>query len=193
MDEVTISDGTVELVVLPEAGARIHRLRAFGHDLVRTPADPAVHLRDPFYWGAYVMAPWCNRVEAGPQRLGRADARSRRELPGRQRDPRPGLRSGRGSGAGTASFAVRGGEDGWPWAYETSLRIAVERGSVRLEQRLVNRSADPMPAGLGLHPWFLRPVEVAIRADAVFRDNMATTAAARAGGRAVRPARGRAS
>ena len=33
-----------------------------------------------------------------------------------------------------------------------------------------------MPGGLGLHPWFLRPVLVAIRARAVFRDNLATTA-----------------
>lgn len=174
MDEVTISDGTVELVVLPGAGARIHRLRAYGHDLVRTPADPAVHLRDPFYWGAYVMAPWCNRVEAGPRRLGQraldldANFRDGSAIHGQVY-----LRPWEQRGDGT--FAVRGGDDGWPWAYETSLRIVVERGSVRLEQRLVNRSADPMPAGLGLHPWFLRPVEVAIRADAVFRDNMATT------------------
>jgi aldose 1-epimerase len=174
MDEVTISDGTVELVILPEAGARIHRLRAFGHDLVRTPADPAVHLRDPFYWGAYVMAPWCNRVEAGPQRLGELaldlapNFRDGSAIHG-QVYVRPWERREDGL------LAVRGGGDGWPWDYETSLRVAVERGSVRLEQRLVNRAADPMPAGLGLHPWFLRPVEVAIRADRVFQDNTATT------------------
>jgi aldose 1-epimerase len=174
MDEVTISDGTVELVVLPEAGARIHRLRAFGHDVVRTPADPAVHLRDPFFWGAYVMAPWCNRVEAGPQRLGERTLDLAANFPdGSAIHGQVYLRPWERRRDGT--FAVRGGEDGWPWAYETSLRVAVERGSVRLEQRLRNRSADPMPAGLGLHPWFLRPVEVAIRAGTVFRDNLATS------------------
>ncbi|MDP9482071.1 MAG: hypothetical protein M3P84_02485, partial [Chloroflexota bacterium] len=69
MDELRISDGPIEVVALPQLGARIHRLRAFGHDLIRTPADPATHASDPFYWGGYVMAPWCNRIEAGPVRV----------------------------------------------------------------------------------------------------------------------------
>jgi galactose mutarotase-like enzyme len=70
MEELTFTDGTVDVVLLPEAGARIHRLRAFGHDLLRTPADPSEHLRDPFFWGGYVMAPWCNRIDAGEVRVG---------------------------------------------------------------------------------------------------------------------------
>ena len=70
MDEVVIADGPLEVVVLPEAGARLHRLRAFGHDVLRTPDDPATHLGDPFFWGAYVMAPWCNRIEARPTAVG---------------------------------------------------------------------------------------------------------------------------
>ena len=45
MEELTFSDGNVDVVVLPEAGARIHRLRAFGHDVLRTPADPAEMIR----------------------------------------------------------------------------------------------------------------------------------------------------
>ena len=70
MEEVVIADGPLEVVVLPEAGARLHRLRAFGHDVLLTPDDPATHLADPFFWGAYVMAPWCNRIEARPTRIG---------------------------------------------------------------------------------------------------------------------------
>src|SRR5512141_1103186 len=63
---VTFADGPIEPELLPGIGARLHRLRAFGHDLLRTPDDPSVHLRDPFRWGAYVMAPWCNRIAATP-------------------------------------------------------------------------------------------------------------------------------
>ena len=48
MEELRYSDGDVEVIVLPEAGARFHRLRAFGHDLLRTPDDPDTHHRDPF-------------------------------------------------------------------------------------------------------------------------------------------------
>ncbi len=173
MRELLFSDGPVEVTVLPEAGARLHRLRAFGHDLLRTPADPAEHLRDPFFWGAYVMAPWCNRIEAEPILLG----------------PRL-IAPGSNSPDGTAlhgqvyarpwelqddgRLAIRGGDDGWPWTYEVGLGIEVADRSVRIELTLANLSADPMPAGVGIHPWFRRPVMVAIRGDAVFPSNLAT-------------------
>jgi galactose mutarotase-like enzyme len=173
VEQLRFSDGTIELVVLPEVGARLHRLRAFGHDLLRTPDDLDAHVRDPFFWGAYVMAPWCNRIEAGPVLLG-----SRRIAVGSnfpdgsaihgQVYARPWDRRDDGT------LHVRGGGDGWPWAYEVGLRIEVVDPSVRIELSLVNASEDPMPAGLGVHPWFRRPVLVAIRGDAVYPENAAT-------------------
>ena len=69
MRELHLGDGPLEAVLLPEAGARLHRLRAFGHDLLRTPSDADDHLREPFFWGGYVMAPWCNRLAAGTTSL----------------------------------------------------------------------------------------------------------------------------
>ncbi len=68
MRELRVADGPLEAVLLPEAGARLHRLRAFGHDLLRTPSDPVDHLRDPIVWGGYLMAPWCNRLAREPRR-----------------------------------------------------------------------------------------------------------------------------
>jgi len=173
-EELRFSDGTIDVVVLPEIGARLHRLRVFGHDLLRTPEDIGEHLRDPFYWGAYVMAPWCNRIEAGPVLLG-----SRRIAPGSnfadgsaihgQVYARPWGRCEDGT------LHVRGGGDGWPWEYEVDLRIKVADRSVRIEQSLINLSQDPMPAGLGIHPWFRGPLLVAIRGDAVHTRNAETT------------------
>jgi aldose 1-epimerase len=172
MEELVFSDGTVEAVVLPEVGARLHRLRAFGHDLLRTPEDIDEHRRDPFFWGAYVMAPWCNRIEAGPVLLG-----SRRIAMGSnfadgsaihgQVYARPWDRREDGT------LRIRGGGDGWPWAYEVGLRIEVAGRTLRIGLDLVNASDDPMPAGLGIHPWFRRPMQVAIRADAVYPSNAA--------------------
>jgi aldose 1-epimerase len=175
VEELRLVDGAIEVVVLPDVGARLHRLRAFGHDVLRTPAEPAVHVRDPFFWGAYVMAPWCNRIDAGPVAVG-----SRRVAVGSnfadgsaihgQVYARPWERRADGS------LHVRGGGNGWPWDYEVELRIEVVEPSVRLGLTLVNRSTDPMPAGLGIHPWFRRPVQVAIRADAVYASNQAVDA-----------------
>ncbi len=169
------SDGTVEVVVLPEVGARLHRLRAFGHDLLRTPGDPGEHVREPFFWGAYVMAPWCNRIEAGPVLLGSRRIALDSNFPDGsaihgQVYARPWDRREDGT------LHVRGGGDGWPWAYEVGLRIEVVERSVRIGLTLVNLSSDPMPAGLGIHPWFRRPALVAIRGDAVYPSNAATEA-----------------
>ncbi|TAJ99437.1 MAG: hypothetical protein EPO36_11930 [Chloroflexota bacterium] len=43
-----IADGSIEVELLPAVGGRIHRLRAFGHDVLRTPADLGFHRREPF-------------------------------------------------------------------------------------------------------------------------------------------------
>ena len=65
-EPLVLRSDEMEVVVLPEQGARLHRIRAFGHDLLRTPDDVDAHAADPFFWGAYVMAPWCNRARTGP-------------------------------------------------------------------------------------------------------------------------------
>lgn len=175
MNEVRFASDDVEVVVLPEVGARLHRLRAFGHDLLLTPADPEAHRRDPFFWGGFVMAPWCNRIEAG-----------RVEVGGRT------IELGSNFGDGSAihgqvydrpwadrpdgSFVVSGGGNGWPWTYEAGLRVEVAGPVVRIEQSLRNTAADPMPAGLGIHPWFRRPLELAIRGGEVYSPNTGTPA-----------------
>jgi aldose 1-epimerase len=170
MEEVRFADGAVEAVVLPEAGARLHRLRAFGTDLLRTPDDPATHLHDPFFWGAYVMAPWCNRILAG-----------RSEIGGQTLDLQPNFPDGSAIHGQVSqvpwalesdgTLSVSGGGDGWPWTYRVTQRVAIEPSQLVVELALTNLSANPMPAGLGLHPWFRRPVEVRINAGRVLPSN----------------------
>lgn len=160
----------LEVVVLPEHGARLHRIRAFGVDLLRTPPDVAIHAADPFFWGAYVLAPWSNRVRPGPVRVG-----------GHTVDLAPNFGDGTAihgqvyhrqwRDIGDGWLAVAGGGDGWPWAYEVRLRPTLEGPRLGLALRLTNRSDAPMPAGLGLHPWFVRPLHLGVPAAAAYRTN----------------------
>ena len=173
MEELQFSNGTIEVVVLPEVGARIHRLRAFGHDVLRTPRDPHEHVRDPFFWGAYVMAPWCNRVATGALTIGsRRLVLASNFVDGSALHGQTYARPWELVADGT--LRIVGGGDGWPWAYEASLRVDIIGLSVRMEMGLTNQSSDPMPAGLGIHPWFRRPLLVAVRGDAVYPANAAT-------------------
>jgi aldose 1-epimerase len=167
---VTIADGPIEVELLPDIGARLHRLRVFGHDLLRTPADPSAHLRDPFSWGAYVMAPWCNRIAATPI-----------TVDGQMVALTPNFEDGtaiHGQVYGApwtlkpdGTMSVRGGGDAWPWPYECRLRVAVATPVITVELSLTNLALARMPAGIGIHPWFRRPLEVRINAQQTIASN----------------------
>lgn len=161
-----VESDSIRAELLPEVGARVHRLRAFGHDLLRTPADPATQADDPFFWGAYVLAPWGNRVQAGPLHA----AGRRVDLPANFPDGSAihGQVYARAWQHSDARFSVAAGGDGWPWRYEVEARATPDGDTLRLAYSLVNASDAPMPAGLGLHPWWRQPVEVAIAARSVY-------------------------
>ncbi len=170
MEEIRIGGDPIEVVVLPGAGARLHRIRAFGHDLLRAPADPAHHREDPFMWGSYVMAPWCNRIEPEPvEAAGRTIAIGANFVDGTAIHGQVYVRPWQVDGPG--SFVVRGGGDGWPWRYEVRQRVEVVGPTIKIALTLVNLDEGPMPAGIGLHPWFLGPPEVAIMGDLVYDPN----------------------
>jgi aldose 1-epimerase len=176
-EQLVFSSAHLEISVLPSLGARLHRLRAFGHDALRTPDDPRTHAVDTFFWGAFVMAPWCNRLATGPVKVGNrtvdlgANFADGSAIHGQ-------LYAAPWRQTADAEFTILGGGNGWPWTYSCSLAIEVTDDQVRLDQRLTNMADDPMPAGLGLHPWFIDPVSIAIDAERVYGSNIDSPATA---------------
>lgn len=180
-DGIRLASDALEVVVLPELGARLHRLRAFGHDVLRTPGEVETHRRDPFMWGGYVMAPWCNRIEASAVDVAGRRAELVSNFPdGTAIHGQVFLRSWRVAEVtpSAATFTIRGGGDGWPWRYEVRQHIAIEGDTLRIALHLANLDTDPMPGGVGHHPWFAGGPEVAIRGAAVFSPNGGTPAQA---------------
>jgi aldose 1-epimerase len=168
---LAIDSGPIRIELLPGIGGRIHRLRAFGRDLLRTPSNTGVHAGDPFYWGAYVMAPWCNRLPAEPV----AVAGRTVDLPANYRDGT--AIHGQVSTVpwtvdGDGSLVVRGGGDGWPWPYEVRQRLTVLDAAVAIELSLTSLADGRMPGGIGLHPWFVKPLELRLAASAVAASNL---------------------
>jgi len=178
LELVTLADSDVEVDVLPAVAARLHRLRVDGHDLLRTPPDLRRHLDDPWFWGSYPMAPWCNRLPAG---MTRGVAGRDLDLPANFRDGTAihgQVARARWDRVDDRSFRIRAGGDGWPLPYEVEQRIDPSRGRLRITLRLTNLAETPMPAGLGIHPWFRRPVRVRIAAAAAWDANPSPAAEA---------------
>jgi aldose 1-epimerase len=170
VEELRWASDTLEVVVLPGLGCRIHRLRAFGIDLLRVADDPAAHRDDPFFWGAYVLAPWANRMRAGKTHV----AGHTVELPANFPDGAAihgQVYLAAWERIAESTFAIRHDGDGWPWPYEASLAIALAGDALTLALRLVNRGGAPMPGGIGLHPWFRSPVQVGVSAPRVLPRN----------------------
>lgn len=170
-DLLAVADGPIRVELLPAVGARLHRLQAFGHDLLRTPDDQAEHTRDPFRWGAYVMAPWCNRIAAVPTDVDGNTVSVPSNFPdgtaihGQVYDAPWDV-------ASDDALSIGGGGSGWPWPYRCGLKVTIANTVLTFDQSLTNLADSPMPAGLGLHPWFRRPLDLAIQAEAVLPSNL---------------------
>ena len=170
-DLLAVADGPIRVELLPAVGARLHRLQAFGHDLLRTPDDLAEHTRDPFRWGAYVMAPWCNRIAAVPTDVDGNTVSVPSNFPdgtaihGQVYDAPWDV-------ASDDALSIGGGGSGWPWPYRCGLKVTIANTVLTIDQSLTNLADSPMPAGLGLHPWFRRPLDLAIQAEAVLPSNL---------------------
>jgi aldose 1-epimerase len=52
----------------------------------------------------------------------------------------------------TLSFRHEAGE--WPWAYKARQEFALDEGALSVTLRCTNDSEEPMPCGLGQHPYF---------------------------------------
>jgi aldose 1-epimerase len=160
-----LQSNDLSVTMLPEFGARVHSIEAFGVNVLRTPPTPDAYRADPFYWGGYHMAPWCNRLDTTrPMRLGACTVNLAPNFPDGsaihgQVLSRPWAVTGEGR------FAIRGGAaGGWPWTYDLTLQATVSDACLWLEYALTNTSKEPMPAALGLHPWLRQPALVRIPA-----------------------------
>ena len=70
--------------------------------------------------------------------------------------------------AGPDHVVLRYRQEGsrFPFAYEAILTAAVRVAELSLTLLLVNRSAQPMPAGIGFHPYFRRQHDLTLQFDA---------------------------
>jgi aldose 1-epimerase len=144
-----------ELELAPGVGGAITAFRLHGQDLMRpAPAD----LSDVLQAACFPLVPYVNRVRDGRFLFRGREVRLTPNLPG---DPSP--LHGQGwrhpwsvveSAEDQAELAYDHAPGEWPWAYAARQRFRLTPLGLDAEIEVTNRSTEPMPAGLGFHPYY---------------------------------------
>jgi len=150
----SISAAGYELVLAPDLGGSIASFSHAGRPILRDGPAP----QSPLDCGCFPLVPYCNRI-----RDGRFSFRGRTVeiAPNMTGDPSPLHGDGwlgpwlvdrRSGSEACLFFAHAPGE--WPWAYESRQTFRLSETGLEAEISCKNLSGEPMPCGLGFHPYF---------------------------------------
>jgi aldose 1-epimerase len=156
---VTLAAGPLVLTLSPRVGGSIARFEFLRGD------EPVPILRgceedstDVLAMGSFPLVPFVNRIRGGEFRF---RDRLVRLAPNMAGDPSPLHGQGWLSAwavdeanerSAVLTFEHEAGE--WPWSYRAEQRFRLTERALEIEMRCTNRSSEPMPCGLGQHPYF---------------------------------------
>ena len=170
MDTITIADDVAEVVIVPGLGAGLAR-----YDYLPGGRQPIFRAcrslagAGPFDLSSNLLIPWSGRISgAGFAYRGRVH----RLAPNLDGEPLP-IHGNGFSSAWTVVAAARTeatlelSSDGpGPYRYAGRVIYALRDGALAIRLAVTSRAADPLPYGLGLHPWFPRTPGTTLRAAA---------------------------
>ena len=151
---ISLERSGYRLELAPRIGGSIAGLTYNGTPILRGAEDPG----SPLDGGCFPLVPYCNRI-----RDGRFAFRGRTVsvAPNMAGDPSPLHGDGwlhpwdvveHGSAHAILSYDHAPGE--WPWAYQAHQAFRLGEDGLEAEISCTNRSEEPMPCGLGFHPYF---------------------------------------
>lgn len=154
-----LSAGPLELQLSPSIGGAISRFENLGPSgrspVLRKSHSPLQNVLDA---ASFPLVPFVNRVRGGSFGFRGRTVRLNPNMPG---DPSP--LHGQGwlnpwtverSDEAEALLTYRHEPGEWPWAYEASQEFQLDERGLSLTLSCRNLSDDPMPCGLGQHPYF---------------------------------------
>lgn len=142
-----------ELGLIPDAGGSVALFRHLGVDLLRTATS-----RSPTDMAAFPLFPFSGRIGHG-----RFNWRGRPVQLDPNFPPESHAIHGQAWQAEWDTVAVTRNRtllrymhaaDAWPWAYRAEQHFQLGPNGLTLDLSLENLSGEPMPAGIGWHPYF---------------------------------------
>ena len=156
---VTLASGGLEIGISPSIGGSISFFDWLDEDR-RVPILRKCHtdLENVLDAASFPLVPFVNRIRGGSFDWRGGQVRLAPNMPG---DPSPLHGQGwlgawqveqRGGAEATLSFHHAAGE--WPWDYRAEQRFELDERGLTLRLTCRNLSDEPMPCGLGQHPYF---------------------------------------
>jgi aldose 1-epimerase len=157
--ELVLAGGNLRLRLSPSVGGSISGLEWIGFGDAR-PILRKCHSRNENVLDAssFPLVPYVNRIRGGCFRFRGREVRLAPNMPG---DPSPLHGQGwlnawtieQSDATHTVlSFRHQAGE--WPWAYEARQHFMIDENGLSIRLTCRNISDEPMPCGLGQHPYF---------------------------------------
>ncbi|HYE41965.1 MAG TPA: aldose 1-epimerase [Caulobacteraceae bacterium] len=161
-ERLALEAGDLQLDLLPHlggavAGYRWRRPQGTVALFRETPADAV----DVLQTGCFPLAPYCNRIRDGRFTFRGREVRLSPNLPP-QKHPLHGQAwrhpwEVEDAGGAWAELVYRHSAGEWPWDYEARQRFSLDEGGLEIRIACRNLADEPMPCGLGLHPFFDAP------------------------------------
>jgi aldose 1-epimerase len=178
MTLLSLRTGRLALELAPAAGGSIKRLTVDGSDVLRPMTEADIASRKGNNAAAYPLVPFSNRIRDGELVFEGETFRLERNWPG-VAHPMHGdgwARSWQVEEADARSAEIaylheRADENGgWPFRYRARQSYRLEDDRLTVRMALENLEDRSVPAGLGLHPFFVRDkeTELACRCRAVW-------------------------
>lgn len=166
MTALTLSHAGWTAGVDPEHGGAVTRLDWNGAPVLRPAAPGTTAILE---MASFPLVPYANRIANGRFTF----AGQVHQLPLNFGDHPHSLhgtgwqRPWRVTGQGEAFIRLSLESEGdWPWRFAAEQRIELQPGAASFTLSLTNRDTSPMPAGLGLHPYFPLHAETRLQAAA---------------------------
>ena len=154
-----LAAGPLRLELSPSVGGAISGFEwaagTLTHPILRKCHSPLEKVLDA---SCFPLVPYVNRIRGGHFTFRGREVRLAPNMAG---DPSPLHGQGwlnpwqvveAGDASAVLTYHHQPGE--WPWSYHARQKFALESGGLAIELTCRNTSVDPMPCGLGIHPYF---------------------------------------
>jgi len=166
---IKLSAGPLRLVLLPALGGSIARFDWTDGVTTLPVLRGAAAPTSPLDAACFPLVPFCNRIRGGAFAFRGRDIRLTPNMAG---DPSPIHGQGWQSPwtvnsieTATAELIFWHGRGEWPWRYHARQLFTIDPAGLTISLDCQNMDTEPMPCGLGLHPYFPCSAETRLATD----------------------------